>query len=77
MLSSEARTAYREWRGDACEEDSCRVEDLDSACDAAICSLGSATTFGDWFEMGPIAKSQSLFYGKSPTPPSCLQLNTV
>ena len=69
MLSSEARTAYREWRGDACEEDSCRVEDLDSACDAAICSLGSATTFGDWFEMGPIAKSQSLVLRQVTHPP--------
>ena len=66
MLSNEARTAYREWRGEA---DSCRVEDLNAACDAAISSLGLATTFDDWFEMGPMAKSQSLFYGKSTPPP--------
>ena len=65
MLSNEARTAYREWRGEACEEDSCRVEDLNSACDAAISNLGVTTTFDDWFEMGPMAKSQNLFYGKS------------
>ncbi len=78
MLSSEARTAYREWRGEAsvegscCVEDSCNVDSLNSACDAAISSLGLTPTFEDWFQTGPMAKSQSLFYGESPNPSVCL-----
>ena len=60
MLSTEGRCAYAQWRG---EEDSCRLEDLNSACDAAISSL-STVSCGSWLEVELNASSQSLFYGE-------------
>ena len=60
MLSTEGRCAYAQWRG---EEDSCRLEDLNSACDAAITSL-STMSCGSWLEVDLNASSQSLFYGE-------------
>ena len=44
LLSSEARVAYREWRGEEGKRpsDSCRSEDLAAACEAAISGLSRA-----------------------------------
>ena len=60
MLSAEGRSAYAQWRG---EEDSCRPDDLDSACDAAISSL-STISCGSWLEVDLSSRTQSLFYGE-------------
>ena len=60
MLSAEGRSAYAQWRG---EEDSCRLEDLNSACEAAISSL-STISCGSWLELDSSSRNQSLFYGE-------------
>lgn len=60
MLSTEGRCAYAQWRG---EEDSCRLEDLSYACDAAISSL-STMSCGSWLEIEMNSSNQSLFYGE-------------
>ena len=60
MLSTEGRCAYAQWRG---EEDSCRPEDLSSACDAAISSL-STVSCGSWLEVEMNSGNQNLFYGE-------------
>ncbi len=60
MLSVEGRSAYAQWRGD---EDSCRLEDLNSACEAAISRL-STVTCESWLEIESSPRNQSLFYGE-------------
>ena len=61
MLSAEGRSAYAQWRG---QEDSCRLEDLNSACEAAISSL-STMSCRSWLEVDTSSTSQSLFYGET------------
>ncbi len=60
MLSAEGRSAYAQWRGD---EDSCHLDDLNSACDAAINSL-STMSCESWLELESSPRNQSLFYGE-------------
>jgi len=62
MLSLESCNAYQEWRG---EEDTPRVDRVNSACEAAISSLDSVSR-AEWQGITLRAKSTSLFCGEDP-----------
>ena len=70
LLSSEARAAYREWRGEEGKKrpsDSCRSEDLAAACEAAISGLSPA--HNAWLTIETVETknpSQTLFRGGCP-----------
>ncbi|CAK0731931.1 hypothetical protein CVIRNUC_000062 [Coccomyxa viridis] len=63
LLSSEARAAYGEWRGDKGTKpsDSCRSEDLAAACEAAISGLSQP--HDTWLTIETKNASQTLFSG--------------